>query len=300
MTALISVVIRTLNEERYLRELLSAIELQVLAGVRCEVVIVDSGSTDRTLEIADDFSCRITHIDKQDFTFGKSLNLGSEFARGDYLVYVSGHCIPASEFWLQNLISPLLDGRVGYSYGRQLARDTTKFSESQLFDKYFPESSDVPQRGFFCNNANAAICRNVWETFKFDEDVTGLEDMELAKRFVEAGGHLAYVAEAAVYHIHDETWRDTRRRYERESVALKVIMPELRLSWLDLGRYIFVSVLSDMVAAFKVGLLTERFFEILAFRTAQYLGSYSGNRLLKSAADQRKESYFYPKGVFKR
>lgn len=299
-TPLVSVVIRTLNEERYLEELLSAIQSQMLVNVLCEVVIIDSGSTDRTLEIAHEFSCRITHIDKQSFTFGRSLNLGSDFARGDYLVYVSGHCIPASDSWLENLVAPLREGLSGYSYGRQLGRDTTKFSERQLFEKYFPESSDIPQEGFFCNNANSAISRAVWETFKFDENVTGLEDMELAKRYVESGGSVAYVAQAPVFHIHDETWAQTKRRYERESVALRVIMPELRITFIDMCRYIAVALANDASAALKQGAFCKAFVQIIRFRTAQYFGSYRGNRILKFDADRRRESYFYPKEVFRK
>ena len=299
-TPLVSVVIRTLNEERYLEELLSAIQAQMLVNVLCEVVIIDSGSTDRTLEIAHEFSCRITHIDKQDFTFGRSLNLGSDFARGDYLVYVSGHCIPASDSWLENLVAPLREGISGYSYGRQLGRDTTKFSERQLFEKYFPESSDIPQEGFFCNNANSAISRAVWETFQFDENITGLEDMELAKRYVESGGSVAYVAQAPVFHIHDETWVQTKRRYERESVALRVIMPELRITFIDMCRYIALAVGNDISVALKQGDFCEAFVQIIRFRTAQYFGSYRGNRILKLDADRRRESYFYPKEVFRK
>lgn len=297
---LVSVVIRTLNEERYLEELLSAIQSQILVNVLCEVVIIDSGSTDRTLQIAEEFSCRITHIDKQDFTFGRSLNWGSHFAQGDYLVYVSGHCIPASDSWLENLVAPLLEGLSGYSYGRQLGRDTTKFSEIQLFEKYFPEFSDIPQEGFFCNNANSAISRDVWEAFKFDENVTGLEDMELAKRYVEAGGSIAYVAEAPVFHIHDEVWAQTKRRYERESVALRIIMPELRITFIDMCRYIASAIINDVSVSLNQGNLCSVIVQIIRFRTAQYFGSYRGNRILKLEADRRRESYFYPKDVFRK
>lgn len=296
----ISVVIRTLNEERYLEELISAIQSQVLSDLSFEVVIIDSGSTDRTLEIANDFSCRITHIEKKDFTFGRSLNWGSEFAEGDYLVYVSGHCIPATNSWLENLVRPLVSGHAGYSYGRQLGRDTTKFSERRLFEKYFPAVSEIPQQGFFCNNANSAISREVWQKFKFDEDVTGLEDMELAKRYVESGGAVAYVADAPVFHIHDESWKQTCRRYERESVALRVIMPELRISVVDVSRYILVAIVTDVLAAFRERVLLKNLLAIFKFRTAQYFGSYRGNKLLKTAADSRKESYFYPKDSFRR
>jgi rhamnosyltransferase len=296
----ISVVVRTLNEERYLEELLIAIHSQVLSDINCEVVIIDSGSTDRTLDIAKEFKCRITHIDKSDFTFGRSLNWGSQFAQGDYLVYISGHCIPTSNTWLQRLVDPLIQGVAGYSYGGQVGRDTTKFSERQLFKKYFPEVSEIPQQGFFCNNANAAISRVVWNRFKFDEDVTGLEDMELAKRLVESGGSVAYVADASVFHIHDESWRQISRRYERESVALQGIMPEVRLTWVDMWRYIFAAVINDSWISSQEGTLFANFAEIVGFRTAQYFGSYRGNKLLKDAADGRRESYFYPKDSFRK
>ena len=301
MTAhLISVVIRTLNEDRYLEELLCAIHTQVLSGMDYEVVIIDSGSTDRTLEIATKFSCRITHIDKSEFSFGRSLNRGSEFAEGDYLVYISGHCIPNTEFWLQKLVQPLIDGVAGYSYGGQLGRDTTKFSELQLFNKYFPPHSESPQQGIFCNNANAAITRPVWERFRFNEDVTGLEDMELAQRYVASGGCIAYIADASVFHIHDESWRQTLRRYERESLALTVIMPEVRISIFDTCRYIITAILGDLKTALDEGVFIKNFIEIIGFRTAQYIGSYRGNKMLKVAADLRKESYFFPKDSFRK
>ena len=159
---LASIVIRTYNEERYLNELLQAISKQENEVVDREVVIIDSGSTDATLEIAESHNCRITHIKKSEFTFGKSLNMGCDFANGDFLVFVSGHCIPASDSWLDELCKPMVDGLVDYSYGRQVGRDTTKYSEDRHFEKWFPEYSKIPQEGFFCNNANAAVTRSAW------------------------------------------------------------------------------------------------------------------------------------------
>ena len=73
---LVSIIIRTLNEDKHLDELLSAIDMQEKNGFLYEVVIVDSGSTDKTLDIAKKYKARVTHINKQDFTFGKSLNIG--------------------------------------------------------------------------------------------------------------------------------------------------------------------------------------------------------------------------------
>ena len=131
----ISVIIRALNEEKYLGELLSAVARQKTGSLGVETVLVDSGSTDRTQEIAKSHGTRITTISKEDFSFGRSLNIGCDFARGKFLVFISGHCIPCDDDWLIRLVQPLMDGCV-YTYGRQLGRDTTKFSEQQLFDKY--------------------------------------------------------------------------------------------------------------------------------------------------------------------
>ena len=82
---LVSVIIRTLNEEKYLSELLNEIKNQQSNSFIIETIIVDSGSTDKTLVIAKSFDTRVVHIKKEDFSFGRSLNLGCENAMGDFL-----------------------------------------------------------------------------------------------------------------------------------------------------------------------------------------------------------------------
>lgn len=294
---LASVVVRTYNEEKYLDRLLSTIYQQKCRLVDVEVVLVDSGSTDRTLEIARKHGCRITQIRKEDFTYGRSLNVGCEFAEGDFLVFVSGHCIPVDENWLDELCRPLLEGVVSYAYGRQVGKDTTKYSESRHFEKWFPRYSKMPQEGFFCNNANAAVIREAWERFRFDEDLTGLEDMYLAKRLVESGEKVGYTASSAVYHIHDETWRQVRIRYEREAYALHQIMPEVHFSLADFGRYFISGVLADYASATRERQFLSKFVEITLFRFNHYWGSYKGNHEMRKLSEKRKKNYFYPKDL---
>ena len=167
----VSIVFRALNEEKYFEQALQACREQVLDDLTFDIVLVDSGSTDRTLEIAEKYDCQIVHIPKHQFSFGRSLNWGCEAASGDYLIFISAHCIPTHNRWLQNLIQPLLDNIATYSYGRQLGNEASKFSEKQLFAKYFPDFDKSPQDGFFINNANSAITKSAWQTFNFDEDV---------------------------------------------------------------------------------------------------------------------------------
>ncbi len=292
---LVSVVIRTLNEQAHLDELLTAVEAQSLpAGYAVESVIVDSGSTDATLSIAEQHGCRVTHIKKQDFSFGRSLNQGCEFAQGQLLVFVSGHCVPVGEYWLQELIQPLVSQEASYCYGRQVGRGPTKFSERRVFLKYFPEVSKIPQEGFFVNNANAAVTRASWQDLQFDEELTGLEDMHLGKRLTEQGEKIAYVASASVYHIHDETWSQVRNRYEREGMALAKIMPTAAMSLYDFFECTFRSISKDSYAAAKQGKLAQCIYSIVMFRTLQYWGSYRGTKLARIIAKATRRSYFYP------
>ena len=76
---IVSIVIRTLNEEKYLNELLTEISNQNHPDFDVETIIIDSGSTDNTILIAKKHNCRITYIDKEEFTFGRSLNKEQSF-----------------------------------------------------------------------------------------------------------------------------------------------------------------------------------------------------------------------------
>jgi glycosyltransferase involved in cell wall biosynthesis len=296
----VSVVIRTLNESKYLGELLQAIERQVLEQCDREVIVVDSGSADDTVAIAEKFGCRIARISPDEFSFGRSLNIGCDLAQGQVLVFVSGHCVPASDTWLAQLIEPVLDERCDYAYGRQTGRDTTKYSERRVFLKYYPDGSLLPQRGYFANNANAAIRKDVWEKHRFDEALTGLEDMELAKRLVRGGGRVGYVAQANVYHIHDETWGQVRNRYEREAIALGGIIPEARMTFIDFIGCTLTAIGRDSLAAGRDGRLLEELAAIVLFRVNQYLGSYRGSRMAGKLSRMHTRAYFYPHHKFER
>jgi glycosyltransferase involved in cell wall biosynthesis len=105
----VSIVIRAYNEERWLPELFKALDVQTFRDF--EVLVVDSGSLDRTRDIAAANKARIVLLRSEDFTFGYSLNIGIEQARGRFMAIISAHCIPTDPEWLGRLVAPLLRHR---------------------------------------------------------------------------------------------------------------------------------------------------------------------------------------------
>jgi rhamnosyltransferase len=293
---LFSIIIRTLNEEKYLQELLTSINSQIVdSNENTEIILVDSGSTDKTIEIATTNSVKIIKISKDEFSFGRSLNIGCQNAKGEILIFISGHCIPTDKKWLKNLVKPIQEKVASYTYGFQTGRDNTAFSEYQIFEKFFPdkEVNDL-NLSFFCNNANAALNKNIWEQFKFDETITGLEDMKLAKILQENKKNIKYVRNAKVFHIHNENFKQIKNRYEREALALKKILPEIKVSLSDFCKFLFLGISKDFAKALKKKVLMKNLISIIRFRFFMNLGIYFGNKKQSISSKIDKKKYFFP------
>ena len=170
--AKISVVIRAFNEDQHIGRLLTGIEQQTIQDV--EVIVVDSGSADETVQIAAHHGARIEQIQPEEFTFGRSLNRGVAATSGEIVVIISAHCYPVYPDWLEQLIKPFDDDpQVAVSYGKQRGGETNWFSEHQFFGKYFPDVSQPRQGHPYSHNANAAIRRSLWEQQPYNENITG-------------------------------------------------------------------------------------------------------------------------------
>ena len=239
-----SVVIRAYNEAQHLPRLLEGIAHQTIKDV--EVILVDSGSTDSTVQIAERYGVKVVHIPSAEFTFGRSLNFGIQAASHEFIVIASAHVYPVYPDWLESLLRPFEDGQVALTYGKQRGYDGSQFSEHQIFHQWYSDVSNVDQVTAFCNNANAAIRKSLWEKNQYDETLTGLEDLACAKWAKEQGYKIAYVAEAEIIHVHDETPRGVFNRYRREAMALRKIYPEAHFNFYDFIRLTITNILSDL------------------------------------------------------
>jgi 2-desacetyl-2-hydroxyethyl bacteriochlorophyllide A dehydrogenase len=215
-----SVVIRAFNEERWLPEVFASLNSQRYKDF--EVLLVDSGSVDRTRDIAAENGARIIRLRSEDFTFGHSLNVGLSESRGRLVAIVSAHAIPADEHWLERLVAPLRNPDVAMVYGGQRGHAISKFSEVQDFERIFPAHAlPVDARDPFANNANSAVRKDLWESHAFDVGLPGLEDIEWAIHWSHRELQVVYVPDALVIHVHSETWPQVRRRYYREAIAAR-------------------------------------------------------------------------------
>ncbi|MDP3712995.1 MAG: glycosyltransferase [Mycobacteriales bacterium] len=289
-----TVVIRCLNEEEHIGRLLTGLSRQAVPPD--QVVVVDSGSTDATLDIARRFDAEVHHIAPESFSFGRALNVGCRAATGDVLLFVSAHVYPVHTSWLQDMVAPFVDPAVALSYGRQIGNEQTRFSEHRILDRWFPPRSDPAQRHPFCNNANAAVRRSLWESWPYDEELTGLEDLAWAKNAIEHGHKVAYIASAPVVHAHRETFLQVANRYRREAIAHKAIyedqeMPAGEAAWLAL-----LNAGSDLAHATRERRLREA-GDILSFRTAQFLGTYQGFQQAGPVRADLKRRFYYPAAV---
>ena len=288
-----AIVIRTYNEERHIGRLLSGILQQTVKDV--QIILVDSGSTDATVRIASRYPVEVVNIRPQDFTFGRSLNYGISHATADFVVFASAHVYPVYPDWLEQLLAPFQSPAVALTYGKQRAPGSAHFSEDQVWQQWFPDEHRPGQKHPFCNNANDAIRRSLWEQRPFDETLTGLEDLDWAHWAQGQSHSIVYVPEAEVIHSHQENWKQVRNRYRREAMAFKQIFPQEKFSLFDLGRLFSVNVVNDWRAASRKEMLGEHWARIVSFRWNQFLGTYQGYRQSGSMTRDLREAFYYPR-----
>ena len=213
-----TVLIRAFNEERWLPEVLEAINRQSYRDF--EILLVDSGSLDRTRDIVAASGGRVVRLRSDDFTFGHSLNVGIQEARGSFIAIVSAHAIPTGDQWLERLIEPLRDPNTAMVFGGQRGHAVSKFSEARDFERIFPATPQLMDDDHvFVNNANSAVRRDLWELHRFDEGLPGLEDAEWAKYWIPLGKEVRYEPDASIFHVHTESWAQVRHRFYREGIA---------------------------------------------------------------------------------
>lgn len=213
---LISFVIRTYNESEFLGKLLDTLRSQTLVPNMSEVVVIDSGSTDNTVEIARSNQVSVIEIEKKDFDYSKAINIGVQKCTGNLIVVISAHAIPTHRDWLERLVTHFKDPKVAGVFCRQLPWPNAYWREEVRINRIFGKSSKlfdhIKDKGSTIPFSNAASCirRSVWEQHPFC--MPAAEDIEWATWAVKTGYIVVYEANASVFHSHDESCRQMAHR----------------------------------------------------------------------------------------
>ena len=224
---MVSIIIPTLNASTFLPGLLAKLDQQTIKEK--EVIIIDSSSTDNTVEIARTLGARTIIIPRNEFNHGSTRNLGAREAEGDILVYMTQDAIPENEYLLEKLIAPIMNSSASASYSRQLAAADAAPSErfARIFNytdrPLIKSKEDLPELGiktFFFTNVCSAIMKKVFfEEGCFPENVIMNEDIIFSAKLILNGHRIAYVPDARVIHSHNYSLKDQFKRYFDIGVA---------------------------------------------------------------------------------
>jgi rhamnosyltransferase len=216
----ISVVIPVKNGQRYLDSVLKNIFSQKVNG-EFEVIAVESGSQDKTIDIVRRYAVRLYQIEEDCFNHGLTRNYGISKSQGEYIILMSSDAIPYNDCWMDKLVENLKrDEQVAGVYSRQLAHKDAQPLTQMRVSRFFTascerrESQNINRDDYlklspsdkhrFCNFDNVSSCirRSVWEKFPFPK-TDFAEDLEWSKRVLESGYKIVYEPKSVVYHSHD-------------------------------------------------------------------------------------------------
>ncbi|MFZ3070414.1 MAG: glycosyltransferase, partial [Anaerolineaceae bacterium] len=204
---------------------------------------------------------------------------------------------PVYPDWLEKLLAPFEDPKIALVYGKQRGNGTTKFSEHQIFAGWYPDVSQQYQDTAFCNNANAAIRRELALEHPYNETLPGLEDLDWAQRIMDKGWRIHYAPDAEIVHVHHETPRGVYTRYKREAIAFKHIYIHERFGFLDFLRLSARNIAKDFKYASQQGVLWKNLISIIWFRVCQFWGTYQGYRHHGPLTWELRQRFYYPNGV---
>ena len=219
----VSILIRTKNEDKYIGKTLSVLFSQTFKNF--EVIIVDSGSTDKTLEIAGGHPVKIHKIKPEEFTWGYALNYGFRKAEGEYVVCLSAHALPLSDRWLETLVADFDDDKVAAVTSNMLPMpDCNPFDRRGMLKKYNIKKQELFEGPpFIFSNSCSAIRKSVWEKIHFDESLLAVEEEDWARKVRRINYKIIYEPGAKVYHSHNESLRQIYKRHYELSHAFKLL-----------------------------------------------------------------------------
>ena len=231
-----SVVIPTLNGGKLLLQVVDAV-LKQKAPWSFDLLIIDSGSTDGSIEQLQAKGVRIHSIPKSEFSHGGTRNLGVTLSSGEYVAFLTQDALPADDNWLFSLVSTLdYEPEAAGAFGQHLPypeasafvkRDLSNhFKHLSQYPLYLDKNTDLKRFNtgesawrqvlHFYSDNNSCLRRSVWQQIPYPVIEYG-EDQVWADLIIKAGYKKAYAINALVFHSHDYNEQETFERSRIEA-----------------------------------------------------------------------------------
>jgi rhamnosyltransferase len=263
---LATVLIRTKDEAESIGHLLEILASQTVAD-RLETVLVDSGSSDDTVAIARATGgVKIIEIPAEEFTFGRSLNIGCEAATAPVVIALSAHAFPEDDEWAARMIRAFDDERVACACGALADCDGHPLEGPWVQD--LEAARREPTFGY--SNAAGAFRTDLWREYQFREEMPGTEDKEWAWHWLNQGRTVVYDPSFEVEHDHShDPLRSVYERARREWVGFGM--------YLDLPRYPLRALVREWWSELD-GHDNHARARLSPWRCGRLLGKYAGRR----------------------
>lgn len=245
----VSVVMRSKNADWVIGQALAALFSQDFKDF--ELIVVDSGSTDRTLELVRQYPHRLVQIAPEEYFPGRVLNVAAEECKSEIIVFQNSDGVPLATNTLSRLIAPFSDPNVVASLTRQLPRPDADTWVQRDYAVSFPEAHETPA-WITLSLPMAAVRRSAWEKHRFYTDAWGSEDTEWGEWARKNNLKIAYVHDALIMHSHNYTHEQLygRRFIEGEADAFIYGRSE---SLVKAAARTVVSSLRDILECVKAG-----------------------------------------------
>jgi len=269
----VSVIMRSKNSDWVIAQSLAALFSQDFKDF--DLLIVDSGSTDRTLSIIREFPCRLLQIAERDYYPGAVLNQAIEQTRSDLIVFQNSDAVPLTPCALGRLVGAFAAPDVHAAYARQVPRPEAESWVRRDYDASFPERGEPPPWLPF-SLPFAAMRRSIWQRHPFQTQTWGSEDVEWGYWARGHGATIRYVPNALVMHSHNYTLRQLYGRRFIEGEAEAFIHPGALALTTTVSR-VFRSIAGDAVYLLR-SRSASGFFLAPARRWVFHWAYYVGHR----------------------
>jgi rhamnosyltransferase len=209
----VSAVIRAKDKASTIGDAIASVKCQ---SIPVEVIVVDSGSSDATPEIAREMGAQVLPIPADSFTYGGAINSGVAAASAEYVLFLSAHCALPSPRWLELALRHFADDRVVAATGTSIhrVRPNRALSPEQRLLVGAMDEIVVQDRPFYdgfvgFGNTCSLVRRSVCYEFPFDEKMIYAEDKEWANRVTAAGHRIVY--DAALGNFQGHIWKEGYR-----------------------------------------------------------------------------------------